>query len=403
MASTAVSFVTKTVLADEWPQFLGPTRNGVYSGLEVVDEWPEQRSRLIWQKEIGQGFSGPVVTQKRLIIFHRLGNRETVECLDSKTGQRLWSFDYSTRYRDDFGFDEGPRSTPSIFEGRVYTFGAEGVLHCLNLETGEKVWKVDSHQKFGVKKGFFGAACSPLAEENYVLLNIGGKEGAGLVAFDRSTGKTLWTATNHGASYSSPTTARMGEIRHVFFFTRNGLVSTDPVTGKVHFQFLWRSRSQTSVNAATPLVVDDLIFLSAGYQTGAILLQLVGNNVKELWSSDDVLSNHYATSVYSEGYLYGFHGRQEYGSSLRCIKLKTGQVQWSVDRFGAGTVTLAANHLLILRENGELILAPATPKDFQTTARAQVLPATVRSYPAFANGRLYARNETTLVCISLHK
>ena len=403
VASAAVALVANTVLAEEWPQFLGPTRNGVYDGLEVADAWPEQRSLLVWQKKVGQGFSGPVVAQNRLILFHRLGDRETVECLDANNGQQLWSFDYSTGYRDNFGFDEGPRSTPSISEGRVYTFGAEGVLHCLDLETGEKIWRVDPHRKFGVQKGFFGAACSPLVEGNQVLLNIGGKEGAGLVAFDRSTGKTLWTATNDEASYSSPIAASMGGTRHAFFFTRNGLVAADPATGKVRFQFRWRSRSQSSVNAATPLVVDDLIFLSASYRTGAVLLQLAGNNVKELWSSDDVLSNHYATSVYSEGYLYGFHGRQEYGPSIRCVELKTGQVQWTVDRFGAGTVTLAGKHLLILRENGELILASATPKEFRTTARAQALPATVRSYPALANGRLYARNETTLVCISLRK
>ena len=126
-----------------------------------------------------------------------------------------------------------------------------------------------------------------------------------------------------------------------------------------------------------------------------------GSHVKKLWSSDEALSNHYATSIHFEGYLYGFHGRQEYGPSLRCIELKTGKVQWSQEGFKAGTITLAGKSLIVLRESGELLLAPASPKEFHAVSRAQLLPATVRSYPALANGCLYARNEKTLICVNL--
>ncbi|PYV88002.1 MAG: hypothetical protein DMG05_16340 [Acidobacteria bacterium] len=187
------------------------------------------------------------------------------------------------------------------------------------------------------------------------------------------------------------------------FFTRSGLTDVDPTSGQVRFQFPWRARIRASVNAATPLVVGDLVFLSASYQTGAVLLQVKGNQVKPLWSSDEVMSNHYATSVYHNGYLYGFHGRQEYGPSLRCVELKTGKVQWNMDQFKAGTVTLADNTLIVLKEDGELILAAASPKEFRPSARAQVLSGTVRSYPALADGYLYARNQRTLVCVSLRK
>jgi glucose dehydrogenase len=221
------------------------------------------------------------------------------------------------------------------------------------------------------------------------------------VAFDAATGKVLWTATSDEAGYSAPVVATIGGARHALFWTRAGLVDIDPATGKVRFEFPWRSRSHASVNAAAPLVVGDLVFLSASYGTGAALLQISGATVKQLWAFDDALSNHYATSVYRDGYVYGYHGRQEMGQSLRAIELKTGKVQWDFDHFGAGTVTLAGDKLLLMRENGELIVAPATPKQFRPLSRAQLLPATVRSYPALANGKLYVRNERTLACFDL--
>ena len=189
----------------DWPQFLGPIRNGVYAGSDLAATWPAAGPPVVWQKSIGQGFSGPVVTQQKLILFHRLDDKETVECLDAKNGKQLWLFDYPTAYRDDFGFDEGPRATPAISDGRVYTFGAEGRLHCLDFATGKKIWSVDAKTEFQAPKGFFGIACSPLVEGNAVLLNIGGVDGAGIVAFNRLTGKVLWKASEDEASYSSPT------------------------------------------------------------------------------------------------------------------------------------------------------------------------------------------------------
>jgi hypothetical protein len=155
------------------------------------------------------------------------------------------------------------------------------------------------------------------------------------------------------------------------------------------------------VNAAAPVVAGNLVFLSASYGTGATVIQIDGSKPKQLWASDGALSNHYATSVYRDGYLYGYHGRQESGQSLRSIELKTGKVQWNVDGFGAGTVTLAGDRLLLVRENGELMVALASPKEFKPLAHAQLLPATVRAYPALADGLLYVRNEHNLACFKL--
>ena len=394
--------------APDWPQFLGPERNGVYTGPPLARSWPASGPKVVWRKQVGAGFAGPVVSGTRLILFHRVGNEEVVESLDTRTGSPQWRYAYPSSYRDDFGFDEGPRAVPVVANGRVYTFGAEGSLHALDLSTGRVIWSEDTRKHFAVPKGFFGAAGSPLVEDGRVIANIGGMDGtkyAGIVAFNADTGAVLWGATNHQASYSSPVGATIEGQRRVVFFTRQAVVVLDPKTGQVISQRGFRSPSQTSVNAATPIVLGNQIFVSATYETGATVLQLEGSRFTPLWQSDEALSNHYATSVYANGYLYGFHGRQEFNPSFRAVDFKTGAVKWSEDQFHAGTVTLAGDRLLILRETGELLMAQATPEAFRPIARAQILPPTLRSYPAVSDGFLYARNNDTksdtLICLDL--
>lgn len=388
--------------AEDWPQFLGPERNGVYRGPALAESWGAQGPRVVWRKAIGQGFSGPVVVQGRVILFHRVGNEEIVDAIDATTGAAQWRYAYPSSYRDDFGFDEGPRAVPVVSGGIVYTFGAEGQLHAIDLAKGTRVWTVDTKQRFGVAKGFFGAAGSPLVEEGRVLANVGGQK-AGIVAFEAKTGNVLWTATNDGASYSSAVAATIAGRRLAIFLTRAGLVGLDPATGQVQFQRPWRARAAASVNVATPLVAGDLIFVSAEYGPGAGVFRLEGSTLNELWASDEVLSTHYATSVLRDGFLYGFHGRQEFGPSFRAVELRTGKVRWSQDRFRGGTVTLAGDRLVILRETGELIVAAASPDAFRPLARAQVLPGVVRAYPALSDGFLFARNDNTLICLDLRQ
>jgi len=212
-----------------------------------------------------------------------------------------------------------------------------------------------------------------------------------------------YTATDDDASYSSGVGATIGGRRVGVFLTRDSLVGVDPASGAVQFQRRWRARQAASVNAATPIVVGEQIFVSAEYGPGAGVLRVDGSQLADAWASDEVLSNHYATSVYHDGHLYGFHGRQEYGPSLRAVDFRTGMVKWSQDQFRAGSVLLAGDRLLIMREGGELILAPTTPQAFRPIARAQVLQGVARPYPAIADGLLYVRNETTLLCLDLRR
>jgi outer membrane protein assembly factor BamB len=389
-------------LAADWPQFLGPDRDGISRETGFLPTWPKDGPPAIWQQPIGAGFSGPVVAGGRLVLVHRLGDKEIVACLDAATGRETWQFAYPSGYRDDFGMDEGPRSTPLVAANRVYTLGAEGRLHCLDLASGKKIWERSLNNEYQVAKSFFGVATSPLLEGKLLLLNVGGK-GAGIVAFDKDTGKEVWRATNHEASYSSPVAATFNGKRQIVFFTREGIVLLDPLTGAIGYSKHWRARIHASVNAASPVIADDLIFVSACYGTGAILLRVGTGPVKELWKSDEVMSTHYNTCVQSRGFLYGFNGRQEEGAKLRCVELMTGKIQWTDDRPGCGSMILAEGNLIILNEHGQLVLVEASPDSYKEKARAQVLAAPCRSPIALADGLLYARDSKKLVCWNLKK
>lgn len=355
---------------------------------------------MLWQRSVGEGFAGPAVAAGRLLLFHRVADEEVLESLDPATGRTDWSTAYATEYRDDFGFDEGPRATPTAAQGRVFTLGAQGKLQAIDLSTGRRLWSVDTHARFGVRKGFFGAASAPIVDGDRVMVNVGGRD-AGIVAFDAASGEVLWTATDHEASYSAPRTAQLGGRHSALFFTRNGLVEIDPASGEVRADYPWRSRSRSSVNVATPLVIGERVYLSASYGTGAVLLERDSTGFMPVWSSNDMLTNHYATSIHYRGYLYGFHGRQEYGQSLRAVELSTGKLAWEVERFGAGTLLLVGDRLLILRERGELVLAEAGPEAFRPLASARILDGTVRAYPALANNLLFARSGSELIAVEL--
>ena len=409
-AVAAALLLQAATAAQDWPQILGPGRNGIYTGAPIVPSFPRTGPPLLWKRDVGAGFAGPAVAGGKLVLFHRVNNRETVEAMDAVTGKTVWSFDYPTSYRDDFGFDEGPRAVPVIAGGRVFTHGADGWLHGLDAATGRKLWGVDTRRVFDAPKGYFGVATSPIVDGDRVMVNVGGKtglgapkpgEGGGIVAFDAASGKTLWTSTSDEASYSAPVMADIAGQHTAVFFTRTGLVALDPANGAVRYQYRWRARMAASVNAAAPIVVKDQIFLSASYGTGAVLLQVANNAVKPVWSGDESMSNHYSTSVYKDGYLYGFEGRQEFGQSLRCVELATGKVMWNVDGFGAGTLLIAGDSLVITRESGELVLAPVSPKAFRYNARAQLVPGIVRAYPALADGRYYIRNDRQLSAFDL--
>jgi outer membrane protein assembly factor BamB len=391
-----------TVLAEDWPQFLGPRRDGSYAG-EISSAWPKEGPARSWQKDVGAGFAGPAVAQGKVYIFHRVANEEKLDCLDAKTGNAVWSNGYPTEYRDGFGFDPGPRSVPTVAEGRIFSYGADGMISAVGARTGATLWRVDAKKEFGSPQGWFGRACAPLVFGDVVLLNVGGPNGNGIVALDVTNGKLRWKASNDEASYSSPTVATFDGKTNALFVTRHNFIGLDPATGKMFFEFPFGPTERASVTAATPLVEGNLVFVSGCYGAGSAALRIENEKPKKIWASEELMLNHYATCVHRGDLLFGFDGRQESGAAFACIDWKTGKQLWRKDQFGAGAVVIAGDRLLILLDTGELVLAEANGNAYNELQRAQVLGSGGRAYPALADGFCYARDKSKLVRLDLRK
>ncbi len=389
-----------------WPQMLGPSRNGQYVGQPILDKLPAKPT-VRWKRPIGEGFAGPIVVGDRLILFHRQNNKDIVDCISLSTNKPLWSTSYPTNYVDNFGQNRGPRATPTVAHGKVFTFGAQGILQCLDLKTGDRDWQVDTAKQFHTSKGFFGRACSPVVEGDHVLLNIGGqRNNAGIVAFHRKTGKVVWQATDHRAGYSSPTVGSIGKHRVGFVFTRRGLIAVNPASGKTYFDLKWRSGQDASVNAATPLVLGNHVYISSAYETGDALLAIDPNDPSKystVWSGNNAMSSQYVTPVHRDGYLYGFTGRHDFDrdTKLRCVELKSGKVMWTSRHIPGGPIILAGDQLIIVRQDGVVQMVKASPNGFTSLGEASVLASTTRAPIALADGLLLARDEKQLVCIDL--
>lgn len=397
--------------AGDWPQILGPARSGIAVDEKLAEKWPNGGPRTIWQKPVGDGYSGTAVSGGRVILFHRLDDEEVVECLHQETGQVFWKRGFETRYQPSYTSDGGPRAVPLIHQDRIFLYGARGGLYCVALADGKVLWKRDLYDDFSSRKttrgeppeGYFGFGSTPIVEGDRLVLNVGGDtKEAGIVAFHINTGETLWKATRERASYSSPVAATIGGQRHLIFATRLNVVSVDPENGRLLLQFPF-GQLGPAVTAANPLVLNDNhIFITASYGFGATYAMAGPSGVVRLWESDDILSSQYTTPILHNGLLFGIHGRQDIGEAeLRCVDPKLKQVLWSRERFGYATLILAGGRLLAMKTDGELVMVQPDAKSYQETARARLLTETSRALPALSNGRFFVRDTSTLKCIDL--
>jgi FOG: WD40-like repeat len=365
----------------------------------------------------GTAYTSPAIAGDRLVMFHRVGNEERVECLHRETGDRYWKFAYPTQFEDRYGYNNGPRASPVIDGDRVYTYGAEGKLYCLKLETGQVYWKRDLPAEFKVPHDFFGVAATPLIEGDLLIVTVGAPGGPTVAAFDKKSGKLVWGAGDKwGPSYASPVPANVNGRRRIFVFAggesnppTGGLLSIDPQNGAVDFSFPWRSKSYESVNAASPVVIGNQVFISASYKTGGALLNLQPDGGQTVaWTTQD-LSTHFNTAIYKDGYLYGFDGRNEPDASLVCLDLKTGKVMWRVTpeweevidgqrrTLGTfrGTLLWVDGKFLCLGELGHLLWLDLTPKGYKELARTWLFAARETwSLPVLSHGLLYVSQNT---------
>lgn len=439
--SMGVAYGQATGLDEDWPRFLGPRGDGTSAATGIATRWPESGLRRVWDKAIGTGYSAPSALGNALVLHHRVGHEEVVECLDADTGKPRWRHGYPSDFVDPYGYNNGPRATPLLTTNACYTFGAEGVLLRLDLTNGHVVWQRKTAEEWTVPPAFFGVGSTPLLESNLLLVMVGGQPNAGVVALDAATGKTVWESVGQKswqgarmvgwpgepavrwqewekqASYASLRAATIHGRRHLLCFMRQGLVSLDPSTGAVNFVFWFRSRVNESVNAMTPVVVDDKILISAAYyKVGAVLLQVRpdGNGVDEVWRST-VLEAHWSTPIYRDGSLYAFSGRNEPDARFRCIDFATGKLQWDRDEhwaphstttpdvYGRGSCVWVDGKLIVLGEGGLLGLFQTDPHEARELARWQVpgLHYPCWAAPVIARRQLYLRSEDRLICLDL--
>lgn len=391
-----------SAVAGDWPQILGPNRNGIAQGETIAHNWGAAGPRRVWQYDLGSGLAGPAVVDGKLIIFHRVGNEDVAEALDARSGTPLWKVTFPTRYVSTISTDNGPRCVPTVHAGHVYLIGGGGQLHCVKLADGAKVWSRDCARDFNAPDGYFGFGSSPIVAADRLLVNVGGGSAeAGIVAFDLKTGRTLWQATGELASYSSPVTARIADKDQVVFVTRYQTLGIDPASGRVWWKLPFGQRGPT-VNAANPLVLGDHLFLTASYGIGAVYARLGQNEPQEVWSSDNVLSSQYTTPIYRDGYLYGIDGRHDVGiASLRCIDPKTGKVVWNQDGFGKASLLLAGDKLLVQTTGGELRVVAASPEGYRLLASATVCGEGTFALAALSDGYYYVRDGERLRCFDL--
>jgi outer membrane protein assembly factor BamB len=461
-ATTApVSAATKTVPAstrpgEDWPQFLGPRDTGVSGETGLLKTWPAEGPPQLWHRQFGEGYAAPSVRGERLVVQHRRRQREFVECLNAETGETFWQYSYDTDFADPYGYNGGTRCSPVLSATHSYTFGPQGKLLCLTLDTGEKVWERDTNQEFQVPQHFFGAGCTPILDGDRLIVLVGGKPNAGVVAFHALTGKTLWQSCGYDTfadvvpefgsakrypyagedalvSYSTPVIATIHGKRHLLCLLRQGLVSLNPEDGALNFKYWFRSVKRESVNAARPVVIDDQIFLSAAYETGAALLKVQpdGKGYEVAWRKPQGLSTHWSTTIHHDGHLYGFSGRHEEEARLQCVELTTGTLKWEnigyggsledlevdpntggvrsrtsgkpVTFYGRGSAILADGKFIVLGERGTLALVEPSSEKFVELARTSFPQIRYPSWaaPVLSRGRLYLRSEDHVVCLDV--
>ncbi|MBL9171480.1 MAG: PQQ-like beta-propeller repeat protein [Verrucomicrobiales bacterium] len=433
----AVSLLSTTRLrADDWPQWLGPQRDGVWRETGIIDRFPTNGLRYLWRTPIGGGYSGPAVSGGRVYVMDRqlatgatnpaspftrgeIPGRERILCLDERDGRLLWKHEYDSAYTVSYA--AGPRVTPSVADGKVYTVGSEGDLVCLDATLGTLVWSRDFKKEFGIKTPTWGFAGHPLVDGRKVICLAGG-EGSVAVAYDKDTGKELWRALSaKEPGYAPPMIYEFAGKRQLILWHPEAVSGLDPETGKVYWSHALTPSVRFGMTIPTPLKIGNLLFLTSFYN-GSLLLKVDSDQPSPVWASQKVsekdtdgLHSVMATPMIENGFIYS---PCSYGQ-FRCLKLQTGERLWETfaptsgksERWGHAFVIKHHERAFLFSEKGDLIIARLTPEKYEEISRAHLLDPINRdagrlvvwSHPAFANRRIYARNDQEIVCVSLAK
>ncbi len=423
--------------SSDWPRFLGKGYDGVAVDAASGIDWTRP-ARFMWSIELGEGYGIGSVAGGNFFQSDAeggrfgSGTRERLRCFDLTTGREKWSKSEPLSYRDIYGYENGPRSSPAIAGDRVITFGVAGQLVCRNVENGETLWSVDTNEKYGVVQNFFGVGSSPLVLGDVVIVMVGGSpaedqsiapgdldrvspNGSAVVAFDLATGEERWKCGDDLASYSSPRPIVIDDETLVLVFARNGLLAIDPVQGQVRWRFDHRASILESVNAMMPVVDGDRVFISECYQVGSALLRVSKDSAQVVWQDDvrqreKAMRCHWSTPILVDGYLYGCSGRNAPDSDFRCIEFSTGKVQWMDPRRTRSSVTRVGEHLLVMEERGRLQVLKVNPTKMEEIAAWDLgqaegdrpaLRSPCWSAPVVIGNQLIVRGDDRVISLSL--
>ncbi len=390
--------------AEDWPNWRGPHRDGISRETGLLKEWPKDGPRQLWKIELSGGFASFAVADGRVFTQTKEKNEEVILCLDAVTGKDLWRYRYDCDYSAHPTFTgggmplsrTGPRATPTVDGDHVYTLGATGTLLCLEAKTGKKVWQQDLLKIAGIGVPTHGYCGSPLIIGDRIYVNLGGPKGKSIGALDKKDGAVVWQALDDPIGHASPVWAEVGGAFQVIFFTGVGVVGVSPKDGLLLWRFPWKTTP--AIHIATHIYADGKVFVSSNYGTGGAVFRLTDKAEPETVWKATVMHNHFSTSVLYKGHLYGF---SEY--RLRCVEFETGKVKWDKIGLGRGSLVLADEHLLLLGDHGELVLAKATPDEYTPVSQCQIFDKKTLTWtvPVLSGGRLFLRSENALLALDL--
>ena len=422
--------------ADDWPQWLGPQRDGVWRETGILEKFPADGPKVRWRTAIGGGYTGPAVARDRVYVMDRqlapgtsnpsdpfargeIPGSERVLCLNEADGRILWKHEYDCPYA--VSYPAGPRATPTVHAGKVYALGTEGNLFCLDATSGKELWSHDFKKDYGVKTPMWGFAGHPLIDGKKLICLVGG-EGSVAAAFDKDSGKELWRALSaKEPGYCPPMIYEFAGKRQLILWHPEAVSALDPDTGKIDWTYPLTPSIRSGMTIPSPRKSGDLLFLTSFYN-GSLMLRIDSDKPSLVWQSKKVsemdtdgLHSVMSTPVLENGYIYG---PCSYGQ-FRCLKADTGERLWETFepttgksvRWGNAFIVKNGDRYFLFNEKGDLIIARLSPEKYEEISRAHLLDPTntdpgrpvVWSHPAFANRCVYARNDKEIVCVSLAK
>lgn len=375
----------------DWPRWRGPNADGVAPAQTWNPQALTADAKRQWEIDVGAGYSAVAVVGPLVYTMGNVDNTDIVYCLKEETGEEVWRHSYPCK-ADSY---PGPRSTPTVDGGQVYTLSRDGRLFCLDAQSGAVKWEKNITTDLGATPPRWGLAGSAVTVDNMLLVNAA-EHG---IALDKNTGQILWKSAPGISGYSTPVLARINGKPLVLLFGEKALYALDLQSGRKEWSHPWIT--SYDVNASDPLVVGSHIFISSGYRRGCSLLDVGAAQPKVAWENKAV-STHFSSSIELEGHIYGIDGNAGRGGKLVCIEIGSGQTVWD-EPVGFGSFIMADRKLIVLTEKGSVIIANAAPDGYSQVAAAEkLLPSTCWTPPVLCRGLLYLRNEKGhLVCLNL--